>query len=86
MNDPLYYDAVCPSDYSEIAGGCYSAHAERKTWIDAEADCQTRSGHLVWLETEEEWDNLSGKCKGSFIKCKGGGQILGQAKKNLVVL
>ena len=42
----------------------YSAHgtlaSEWKTQEEADEDCQTRDGHLIWFETREEWDLLAG--------------------------
>ena len=39
--------------------GCYSSHNTPMTWSAAEIDCRSRGGHLVWIETTQEWSGLA---------------------------
>lgn len=63
-NDPKdsFAPKVCPNGWAQLTktGACYKMFNEFKTWDDAETDCQLRGGHLVSINSDEEWTFLKG--------------------------
>ena len=53
-----YLLAGCEHD--RVGSGCYSYHTEQVTWHEATGVCTARGGHLLWVETMSEWNQLIG--------------------------
>ena len=56
----IFFEGSCYSFawFAEDPGPHYPRWMEMD-WDGAEAECQRRSGHLVWFETQEEFETLS---------------------------
>ena len=55
----FYFEDPCPAQFSYVPGAfkCYlTSEKQSYTWQQADAECKSRDGGLVALETQEEFD------------------------------
>ena len=54
----MYSTGQCPKDWKKLSlnsvSGCYHLFQEKKTWEDAEQECQNYDAHLISILSEDE--------------------------------
>ena len=45
----------CADDWEYFDGSCYHFSTDKKTWTESRDACVTMGGHLVIINSQQEW-------------------------------
>ncbi|XP_053575546.1 C-type lectin domain family 10 member A-like, partial [Bombina bombina] len=57
----------CPEDWKQYSLSCYYLSKDTKSWPSAKKFCESKSSHLVTINTREEQNYLQGLKPGEFV-------------------
>ncbi|XP_031440630.1 C-type lectin domain family 4 member E-like [Clupea harengus] len=59
--------AACADDWEYFDGSCYHFSTDVMNWTESRDACVTMGGHLVIINSQQEWEFLKTKGEGHWI-------------------